>query len=278
MANEEKDKDIENNPLLPSMTPWASSIVRNPLLDLIPQGSSQNQLSDYWVSKAVTKAAHLKSGQCFLALTISGSLDGLITPSFLANVIAPYINAIANLQYAIDEIKGRTPEEIIVREITQRSPISLNLNGGAEAIEVIKETVVPWRKKHAEKMARFQEREKQVEIETKKAEILEKRARAAKDKAEAEKIAAEAYHLRQEGEKVRLENEKLRIELYNAQIELALNALSLIAPNLAETEKIAYVVKLLQPLGVLASSELEPFIAQIGTSSPSIRGGVTTKS
>jgi hypothetical protein len=106
-------------------------------------------------------------------------------------------------------------------------------------------------------MAHLLEREKQAEIGSKKAEILEKRARAAKDQAETAKIEAEAAKQREETERMKLENEKLRLELHRAKIQLALEVLAQVAPNLSETEKIIFVVKLLPPLDIFAFSELE---------------------
>ncbi len=126
-----------------------------------------------------------------------------------------------------------------------------------QAIQIIKDIVVPWRRKHAEKMASLAEKERRVEIESKKTEILEKKARAAKDHAEAGKIASEASKQREEAERLRLGNEKLRLELHHEKIQLALEIVTKVSPNLAEAEKIAYIAKLLAPLDTLVSSEIE---------------------
>jgi hypothetical protein len=106
-------------------------------------------------------------------------------------------------------------------------------------------------------MAHLTEQEKKVEIGARKADILEKRARAAKDKAEAQKISTEAEKQRAETEALKLENEKTRLELQHAKIQLALDVLAQVAPNLPETERIAYIVKLLPPLDIIVSTELE---------------------
>ena len=180
-----------------------------------------------------------------------------LTPLYLSVVVSPFLNAIAEVQAIINEIKGRDLQGIVIKSIRQSSPLDISLNGAAEAIQQIKDTVVPWRRKHLEKMALLLEKEKQAEIGNRKAEILEKRARSIKDNAEAERIAADAAKQREETERIRLENEKLRLELQRSKIQLALDVLAQVAPNLSETEKIAYVVKLLPPLEILASSELE---------------------
>ena len=54
-----------------------------------------------------------------------------------------------------------------------------------------------------------------------------------------------------------LDLQKAEAQAREAQIQLALEILSQVAPSLTETEKIAYVIKLLPPLEVLVSSELE---------------------
>lgn len=180
-----------------------------------------------------------------------------LTPHYLETHINPYLNAINDLQRVIDEIKGRRPSTIQIKSVRQASPISIDLKGAPEAIQLIRDTVVPWRRKHIEKMARLQEREKQAEIGNIKADILEKRARAARDNAETAKITAEAAQQREETEKMRLDNERLRLELVAAKIQLALELLDRISSGLSETEKIAFVVKLLPSLDILAFSELE---------------------
>ncbi len=173
-----------------------------------------------------------------------------LTPNYLAAQVTPFLNAITDIQHVIDEIQGRTHSLIVIKEIQKRSPISVSLDGAAEAVQLVKDTVVPWRRKHAETMARLLEQEKQAEIECKKADILEKRAHAEKDRVEATKQRGEA-------EKLQIENEKLRLDLYRAKIQLALDMLAQVAPNLPEAEKIAYLVKLLPPLEALVSSSYQ---------------------
>lgn len=181
----------------------------------------------------------------------------LLTPAYLASDIVPYLKAITDIQHVIDEILGRTPSLLKIRSITQKSPISVSLEGAAEAVQEVKDTVIPWRREHIVIMARLAEQEKQAEIETKKAEVLEKRASATKSRAEAEKLLAEAARQHEEAERLKLENEKLRLELHRAKIQLALDILNKLAPALPETERITYLVKLLPSLDTLTSSNLE---------------------
>lgn len=179
-----------------------------------------------------------------------------LTPVFLFQTVSPYLVAIAEIQKVFDEISAKK-HEVIVRIISQNSPISVSLDGASEAIKTVQDNVVAWRRENAKRIAQLSETEKEISIEVLKAETLEKRANAAKSRAEADKIIAEAEKQRQETEQLKLENEKRRIEVERAKIQLALDILDRIAPNLTETEKIAYVVKLLPPLDVVALSSIE---------------------
>jgi hypothetical protein len=183
--------------------------------------------------------------------------DRKLTPRFLLNILSPFLCAIEEIHFILNEIKTLPKQEIAIKTISQNSPISISFNGGADVIQQIKEIVVPSRRKHAEKIARLLEKEKRAEIKKKEAEHLEIEARAAKDQAEAQRTQAEAAKLRAEAERISLENEKLRMELHEQTIQLAIRMLGQVAPNLSEVEKIAYVVKLLPPIDSLMFSDLE---------------------
>src|SRR5262245_52971538 len=183
--------------------------------------------------------------------------EDALTPSFLLATLGPFLQAIADIQYSIDESQRNKRSKVLIKAITQQSPITITMEGAAKAVEIVGNLVIPFRRKHQKKLALLQEQEKKAEIGNRKAEILEKQAKAAKDRAEAKKVAAEAAKQHAEAERALLENEKVRIELHRAKIQLALEILSQVAPSLTETEKIAYVIKLLPPLEILVSSELE---------------------
>lgn len=58
------------------------------------------------------------------------------------------------------------------------------MNGTAQALKLIDKRITPWKKKHAEDMAKLLEQEKQADIKKKEAEISELNARAVKNEAE----------------------------------------------------------------------------------------------
>lgn len=180
-----------------------------------------------------------------------------LSPRFLATTLSSYLGAIADIQHVVDEILAKPQSEVRIKFIKQESPISVSLDGAADAVQIVQDSIVPWRRKHTEFMALLQEQEKLAEIESKKAEILEKRASAAKGRAEAEKLSAEATKQHEETEKLKLENEKLRLDIHRAKIQLAIEVIDQLLPGISETEKVAYLVKLLPPLEVIIFSTLE---------------------
>jgi serine/threonine protein kinase len=173
-----------------------------------------------------------------------------LTPYILTTAISPYLNAIVDIQNIINDARKIDRSDISIRSISQKSPISVSLDGASEAIALIKDSVIPWRRKHSETMAHLLEQEKRAEIENKKAEILEKRART-----DSERVEGIKQH--EEVERIKLENEKLRLELQRAKVQMVIDILNKIAPNLSETDKINYVVRLLPPLDIVISSEFE---------------------
>ena len=79
------------------------------------------------------------------------------------------------------------------------------------------------------------------------------------------KISAETTREQAETEKIYLENEERklaleekRFDLEKKRIELALNLLERLSVNMSEAEKISYVVRLLEPLKILTTSEISP--------------------
>lgn len=179
-----------------------------------------------------------------------------LTPRLLSSTIGPYITAISQLQEIISEIKELKTHEVYIKSISQNSPISVSLDGASDAIQTIQNIVTPWRNTHIKELASLLEREKILDIECKKAEILEKHALAEKSRNEAKKISAEVDKQRVEIDRMKLENEKIKIELHREKIKLALETLEYISPNLSESEKISFVVKILQPLEILIASDI----------------------
>ena len=201
----------------------------------------------------VTEADKEQKG--YIRLIVDG--ENVLTAGYLESVVSPFIVALTDLQKFIDAIKGRKDNIVIVRAITYYSPVSVSLEGVADAATVVRDSVVGWRREHSKKLAQLVENEKATEIERQKAELLKLRAEAAKNREEVKKIQAEAKILLEEAERQRIENERLRFELQRDKVNFALDLLKKMAPNLTETEKITELMKLLPILETLESSSLQ---------------------
>lgn len=214
------------------------------------------------VAKPITDP--LKGETSFQLSRISKGLraDAILTASYLRDVVLPFITAIIETQHIIDAVKGRLFRDIKIIKISQNSPIETIVSSAVDAVTSAKEDIIPWRREHAQQMAKLLEQEKNVVIEKEKAIVLSTRASAAKDRAEEKKIQVEVEKLKAETERMQLENEKLRWELQQSKIQLGLDILLKINSNLSETQRIAFLLKLLEPLNVLATSELEILITE----------------
>lgn len=190
-------------------------------------------------------------------IVFSDNSDRRLTPKYLLDVVNPYLLAIADIQNVLSNIRGKSNHEVVIKSISQNSPISVSLDGAAQAMQTIVDYVVPSKRKIADEIAKLSISDKQVEIESKRAEVLEKRARATKDRAESEKLLAEADTQKAEAVKLKLQNEKLRLELQQVKIQMAMDILKQVAPNLSEIEKVEYLLKLLPPLDIVIFSSLD---------------------
>jgi len=180
-----------------------------------------------------------------------------LSPDILINLVAPFIKAIADLQSTINNFRERYYPKVTIRLISQNSPITIGLNGAGEAINSLKEDVIPWRKENAKVIAEIQTRNLEADIKRKEAETLEIRARSQKDKAECEKIKAEAAKMRAEAEQIRIENDKKKFELDKAKFDLAFEIVAKFHPDLEESQRITQVMKLLPSLNTFAMTEID---------------------
>jgi hypothetical protein len=108
--------------------------------------------------------------------------DEPLTTRFLSSVLMPYIEAISAIQRVCNAVLERTHHEVAVISISQQSPTDIKLLDAAEAINAVKEDIIPWRRKNAQKLAELKQKEVAADIKKKEAEALEIRARSTKKK------------------------------------------------------------------------------------------------
>jgi len=103
----------------------------------------------YRLLAALHGAGELSAGQP-LDAEVAGILVGdaespaqALSPEFLSSAIAPCLDAISELQHALDELAGRPPAEVNVLAILQGWPVSVSLAEAAEALAVLEDIVLP---------------------------------------------------------------------------------------------------------------------------------------
>lgn len=180
-----------------------------------------------------------------------------LTVQYLEKDVAPFLNAISEIQRLLDELLGREVKEVSIKVISQNSPIGVSLEGVSDTFLAATDLIIPWKRKHAEKMAEYARREKQYEIEKKRIELQEANLQITKSQQEIAKSSIEMSKMEAEAEKIRIENEKSKLELQRAEIELAVEVLKKIAPSLQETDRLSALVKLLPLLDTVIASDVE---------------------
>jgi hypothetical protein len=168
--------------------------------------------------------------------------ESTLTPAYLTERLGPYLQAVFELQYVIDMIHGQSAEPARIVAITQNSPFSITFEGIAQAFQVIRNFITPWRREHEKEMARLEEEEKAANIALRQAEKSEKEAQATKTRNEAKLL--------------KVEMQKREFELQAAKINLVLEILRHENVKLTETERLTYMANLLPPVEALVKSEL----------------------
>jgi predicted type IV restriction endonuclease len=147
--------------------------------------------------------------------------------------------------------------------------ITLSLEGAQDALDVLRELIVPWRRKNAEQKAKLEIALKQAEIQRMNGEILLAQAKANREKAsatlddaqaklliaQADKVEAEARLILAQAHKAHIEAEQSKIALLRLQIDLALQIVERYAAGLEDRQKMEYVIRLLPVLDKLAFIE-----------------------
>ena len=207
----------------------------------------------------------------------------ILTPTYLDKVILPYLKSIENIQKIMNELNGNMrvgTKFIFIRDdlkyvkikdsklndyntvildtnntlnkndftriisISQNSPITIELSGIDKVLNTLGDLILPSRKKLYE-----QER---------KVKILEQKQKIKKDKEELLHLEQKRkYNEEIELEKKYLELEEKKLELNEKKMNLILNFIEKTAPNLTDTQKMMYVMKMLPEFNTIISSPLE---------------------
>jgi hypothetical protein len=183
----------------------------------------------------------------------SGSAQSL-SPRYVAEVLAPFLESLAETQHVIDEVEGNPSPEIGIVAITQTPEVPASMVGITRAIDVLRETVEPWKQEIRETKAQLLEGDRAAALARARAERLAVRARASTDHTEREQLLAEAGQELAQAEEKDSRNEMLRAELQHATLKLAFDTATWIAPGLPERDKLPYVMRLLPAVETILSS------------------------
>lgn len=126
-------------------------------------------------------------------LTITSQAN--LTTATLRNDILPTLEGLEILEKASSDALEH-PYLGIINSISQDSPISISLTGFKEAVDLVLEWVIPWRRKNAERLAALKLKQQEIELE-----------------------------------KSQIENQQREIDLARSKLDLAEHLLSSIDPN-----------------------------------------------
>ena len=150
--------------------------------------------------------------------------------------------------------------------------ISVNMEGVKDAVETLKDMIIPFYRNNAQRKLRLENAQRQAEIHKTNAEALLVKVKAERERAaseidrnQAELILAQAKKTEAEAELILAQAEKERTQLENeralfrqAQLGLAVHIIERYNPNINEEQKLSYIHKLLPVLDILTWNEIVP--------------------
>jgi hypothetical protein len=149
--------------------------------------------------------------------------------------------------------------------------INVNVDGVKDALDTVKEIVIPWQKEQAERKSKLENAMRHAEVQRLNAETLAERAKIEQGKstleinkaqvelisAQAKKTEAEAKLVLAQAEKAFAEAEKERENMKLERIKLAERIVEKYNPSATGAEKINFIIRLLPDIDRLLSSGVE---------------------
>jgi hypothetical protein len=137
-----------------------------------------------------------------------------LTPKYLEDHLVPYLLALEAMQQECDELLNKERRErVVIAEITQKSPITIGLQGLGDAINAIKEIISPWRRRHAKKIAELNALDLEIEIKKKQAEAMKAETELGTKREASKTRRLLREKIEQEIERDKIENARNRFEL-----------------------------------------------------------------
>lgn len=205
--------------------------------------TSTYSLLKHKVNNSETHAAQTPNIQGSVSsIILTSSTEHRLTPEYLLTTVSPFINAIAEIQRVVNDIKGHEFSDVYITSITQNSPIGVSLDGVSDVLRLIVEIFDKGKRDRSKRMEEHLLVEKRLELEKKRLELQEMN-----------------IHLAKEGEelkKLKLENLKTQLAIESEIAQASVNVIERVAPQLSESERMIYIGRLLKPVGVLMTSDL----------------------
>jgi len=185
--------------------------------------------------------------------------DGLdrLTPENLSSQVAPYLQAIFDIQQIVGEFEvqaGGVAAQPRIVSISQNSPIQVSVEGIGKAFDIISMMVIPWKRENAKKRDDSAVAQEQLKIVVAQAEIAEKKLQSAQN----QKMAAlELEQKRLEIREKQLDLDKREREGFEETLRMAFRILDEVAPGLSAEQRVARAIDLTRGVKVIAESRLE---------------------
>ena len=175
---------------------------------------------------------------------------------YFSNQIVPYLKSLEDVQTTLDQIREQ-PSRVRIQAITKYSPVKATVSGIAQALEIVERMVIPWKRKHAKTIAKFEERERELQIKKSKADLLESKAKAQNQDLNNDILFEELRIKRAEAEKLEIANERDKLAFMKEKVIFVRDILREFASNLTEEERTVYIMKMMKSLDELIQSPLE---------------------
>jgi len=201
---------------------------------------------------------HTKDGlqEPLISTMIFDGLDRL-TPENLSNQVAPYLQAIFDVQQIVDEFEvqaGKVAVQPRIVSISQNSPIQVSVEGIGKAFDIISMMVIPWKRENAKKRDDSAVAQEELKIVVAQAEIAEKKLQSAQN----QKLAVlELEQKRLDIREKQLDLDKREREGFEEALRMAFRILDEVAPSLSAEQRIARAIDLTRGMKVIKESRLE---------------------
>ena len=185
--------------------------------------------------------------------------DGLdrLTPQTLSSQVAPYLQAIFDIQRIVGEFEvqaGSVAAQPRIISITQNSPVTISVEGIGKAFDIISTMVIPWKRENAKKRDDSAVAQEELKISAAQAEIAEKKLQSAQNQKIAElDLAQKRLEIREK----QLDLDKKEREGFEETLRMAFRILDEVAPGLTGEQRIARAIDLTRGVKVVAESRLE---------------------